>query len=274
MALPIEPDDTPLRAPPARPRAIRLRRLVAGEVSASAIAAPVLVSRPGCAIEELDGSLVHALGALAWRAASEGLALPYEVGRLFIGRTDENDIIVEESTVSRRHATLVLHDDDRWSVIDESSLNGTWLDGERLPAGRQVAITGSPATLRFGLVEIFSFMDRHGLDSYVRSLQLELDARRTNATNPGRATARAARLPLSTGWESPIEEYLAARILDALRTSRGEVRAYEVRLDGGETVTMDSWAALVAFVERNARRIHEITTDAGTGPARAVYVRK
>src|SRR5262249_39272447 len=71
-------------------------------------------------------------------------------GRVLIGRTSESDIILDEETVSRRHAVLVRHRGDRWSLVDEGGTNGTFVDGVRVEPGRPLEITGGLTTLRFG----------------------------------------------------------------------------------------------------------------------------
>lgn len=49
---------------------------------------------------------------------------------LTVGRSDEADVTLPDSSLSRRHAT-VWHQDGEWWVRDEGSLNGTWVNGER-----------------------------------------------------------------------------------------------------------------------------------------------
>jgi pSer/pThr/pTyr-binding forkhead associated (FHA) protein len=272
MGLPCDPDETPA---PFRGRAVfSLRRLVLGKLMLGEPIFPVLVHRPGFAPGELASSVVYGLGGLAVRA-SDGGDLEDEIARVLVGRTDENDILVDDTTVSRRHATLVRRRLDRWAVVDEGSLNGTFLDGERVPVRRAIEIRGAPATIRFGTSEIFAFMDQQSFESYVASLRLEVEARATAPTRAGsiyRSRTQRA-VSMSARWESPIEEYVAARILDALRATRSDLRSCAVRLEGGESVVVETWGDLVAFVERNGRRIEEVAVDTGSGPAQVVYAR-
>jgi pSer/pThr/pTyr-binding forkhead associated (FHA) protein len=272
MGLPFEPDETPA---PFRGRSVfSLRRLVLGKLTLGEPSFPVLVHRPGFAPGELNSSVVHGLGGLS-APDSDGGGLEDEIARVLVGRTEENDIIVDDTTVSRRHASLVRRRSGRWAIVDEGSLNGTFLDGERVPAQRPIEIRGAPATIRFGTSEIFAFMDQQSFESYVDSLRLEVEARATAATRPGSVyrsrTQRA--VPMSASWESPLEEYVAARILDALRATRSDLRSCSVRLEGGESVVVETWGDLVAFVERNGRRIEEVAVDTGSGPAQVVYAR-
>lgn len=54
-----------------------------------------------------------------------------------VGRQLDNDVVIADPTlhVSRRHCSIVIHSDGRAEIFDLASLNGTYLNGERL-AGR------------------------------------------------------------------------------------------------------------------------------------------
>ncbi len=51
---------------------------------------------------------------------------------LTIGRSSENNIVINNSQVSRHHAQLVQHDDGKYSIIDLNSTNGTFVNGYRV----------------------------------------------------------------------------------------------------------------------------------------------
>jgi FHA domain/DUF1707 SHOCT-like domain len=51
-------------------------------------------------------------------------------GRMVIGRSSTCDLVVEDDTVSRRHAALELRD-GAWRLRDLGSRNGTWVNGRR-----------------------------------------------------------------------------------------------------------------------------------------------
>ena len=53
---------------------------------------------------------------------------------LSIGRDAGNDLVLDESTVSRQHALLTFVD-GRWLIEDRGSANGTFVNGLRLPLG-------------------------------------------------------------------------------------------------------------------------------------------
>jgi pSer/pThr/pTyr-binding forkhead associated (FHA) protein len=58
--------------------------------------------------------------------------VPLPVGRLTVGRDEQNDLILHESSVSSFHAELIRLDDDGLRVIDLDSSNGTFVNGDRI----------------------------------------------------------------------------------------------------------------------------------------------
>jgi ABC-type multidrug transport system ATPase subunit len=52
-------------------------------------------------------------------------------GRLTIGRLPDNDVVVDDLLVSRRHAVLERRPDGRWELVDLGSGNGTFVNGAR-----------------------------------------------------------------------------------------------------------------------------------------------
>src|SRR5437870_10667789 len=67
--------------------------------------------------------------ALRFIARKElGREFPLESGReIVIGRADEADLTIDEDTVSRKHATLSVKNDE--IVLEDCSKNGTYLNG-------------------------------------------------------------------------------------------------------------------------------------------------
>lgn len=72
--------------------------------------------------------------------------------RITIGRTSNNDIALNEHSVSRLHAYL-RHDGHHWVVADAGSKNGSWLDGVRLEARREIVVR-SRSMVRIGDIEL------------------------------------------------------------------------------------------------------------------------
>ena len=100
-------------------------------------------SRPGAEIEPaaVDQLIVARQGATP-------LTYPLPQAQVTLGRTEENDVTLPASGVSRRHVRL-----DRqgqgWQVVDLDSTNGTYLEGNRLLPG--VAESWEPGkTLQVG----------------------------------------------------------------------------------------------------------------------------
>src|SRR5713101_4249606 len=58
-----------------------------------------------------------------------GLAGAVRGKELYLMRTDENDLVVDHQSVSRRHARFVL-DQGQWKVIDNKSANGVRVNGD------------------------------------------------------------------------------------------------------------------------------------------------
>jgi len=66
---------------------------------------------------------------------------PLKVGINTIGRMPDNDIVLEDAFVSRRHCAIVVHVADGCEVHDVASKNGTFVNGQKL---------AGPARLRSG----------------------------------------------------------------------------------------------------------------------------
>lgn len=77
--------------------------------------------------------------------------------RVTVGRTSNNDIVLEAQSVSRFHAWLQRDEvTDGWHFSDAGSRNGSFVDNVRLSARKPVALlTG--AKLRLGSVELLYF---------------------------------------------------------------------------------------------------------------------
>ena len=68
-----------------------------------------------------------------------------QAARTTIGRSPENDIFLDDVTVSRKHAIFERRADGSWFIRDVGSLNGTYVNGEqvdetKLASGDQVQI--------------------------------------------------------------------------------------------------------------------------------------
>ncbi|MFO0930026.1 MAG: FHA domain-containing protein [Gemmataceae bacterium] len=57
---------------------------------------------------------------------------PLKLGLNTLGRSSDNDVIVEDLYASRRHCAIIIHHDAGCTVHDMSSKNGTYLNGARI----------------------------------------------------------------------------------------------------------------------------------------------
>jgi hypothetical protein len=69
-------------------------------------------------------------------------------GLITLGRARNNDLVLSVPSVSKLHA-IFTHPDERWLLADDDSVNGTFLNGSRLPAKEKTPV-GDGDSLRFG----------------------------------------------------------------------------------------------------------------------------
>lgn len=74
--------------------------------------------------------------------------------RLQVGRTKENDLIIDDASISKIHASLVLNRENQLMVADTGSTNGTFINNQRIAYGKAFMI-GEADKMKFGTVEIF-----------------------------------------------------------------------------------------------------------------------
>ena len=103
----------------------------------------------------------------------EGVRHPITPQGLRIGRSAENDIVLADDLVSRRHAFLWCQH-GRCYVRDEGSTNGTWLNGERVVGPQElypgnVLVIGA-ATFRIEAEEVPVERERRGTPFLIPAL--------------------------------------------------------------------------------------------------------
>ena len=74
-------------------------------------------------------------------------------GRLSVGRAGENDLWLDDASVSKIHAALILNSQKQLIVSDTGSTNGTFINGERIAYGRAFPIKEGDR-LSFGSVVV------------------------------------------------------------------------------------------------------------------------
>ncbi|HEX3424993.1 MAG TPA: FHA domain-containing protein [Acidimicrobiales bacterium] len=73
----------------------------------------------------------------------------FPAGRsVLLGRGSDVDVLIEDPTIGRHHATLS-YADGTWTLIDSGSRNGTWIEDRRID---RMPLTG-PVTIRLGAAE-------------------------------------------------------------------------------------------------------------------------
>jgi len=114
---------------------------------------------------ERSGQTLIASAALEPPGPGESLAIamrpdarrPY----LTMGRGAENDIVVDDATLSRVHLMLMRTEGGGWTVRDAGSSNGTRLEGALLGVGKPEALK-SGARLQAGSVH-FTYLEPRDL---------------------------------------------------------------------------------------------------------------
>lgn len=66
---------------------------------------------------------------------SSGRSIEITRDRVVVGRDPTCEVVVNDPSISRRHARLE-HRDDGWAVMDEGSANGTFVDSKRVSSAR------------------------------------------------------------------------------------------------------------------------------------------
>jgi hypothetical protein len=82
--------------------------------------------------ERLAGAGPH----LAWETDGELKTRPIEPGWAKLGRSGAADILLDDPTVSRRHALIVRTEEGELRALDDRSLNGLFVNGERVEWAR------------------------------------------------------------------------------------------------------------------------------------------
>lgn len=106
--------------------------------------------------ERLDTSVISAPPNPNSPAASAGRftlylkdgsnVYPLHVGLNSVGRLPDNDVVIRDECVSRRHCAILVHTDLRCELHDVASKNGTLLNGQkiagpsRLQSGDQILL--------------------------------------------------------------------------------------------------------------------------------------
>ncbi len=112
----------------------------------------VVINQPPKSIAEPAKEIYAASFTINDRLHGKNLAFA-EKQRLSVGRTKENDLWIDDASVSKIHAALIVNSQKELIVADTGSTNGTFINGERIAYGRAFALKKGDR-LQFGTVEV------------------------------------------------------------------------------------------------------------------------
>ena len=111
--------------------------------------------------------------------------------RLRIGRSPDNDLVVQDITVSKHHAELRNAGGGRYEIVDLGSHNGTFVNGERIPSSATVTeadiLSIGRATFRLVGDELREFIDEGNVSLVAQDLTVRISG--------GQGPARPCELP-------------------------------------------------------------------------------
>lgn len=73
--------------------------------------------------------------------------------RMSVGRTKENDLTINDESVSKIHASLVLNAERQLLLADTGSTNGTFINEQRIAYGKAVPV-GEGDKVMFGMIKV------------------------------------------------------------------------------------------------------------------------
>lgn len=84
-----------------------------------------------------------------------GSPIPITGSSVRIGQGPQNDVVIDDDTISTSHARLE-YAEGSWRLSDLGSRNGTFVDGVRVPSGGTVELPGGAPVAFGGVKLIFS----------------------------------------------------------------------------------------------------------------------
>ncbi|MBI3725905.1 FHA domain-containing protein [bacterium] len=235
---------------------------------------PVLVSNVEEARAAPWDGMVFSLPRLLARNVAGPRVSP-EATQLQIGRGDQNDIVVAQQTVSRRHARFLRNADGVWALVDLGSTNGTWLDDHRLPAGEPAECRRPFSTVGLGS-HACGLMERPIFDRYVRGMDkiIEAGSLEWPPRSAGmRDLAASGRTWLHKPGEMTHDEPRASRIIQRIQAAPPHPGRYVVFRDLGIVSEVGSWRELVEDVERAPASIVMIEASPERGRGAVLFRR-
>ena len=93
-----------------------------------------------------------------------------------LGRSHDNDYVINDISISRHHSQIILTDDGRFMILDMGSVNGTYVNGNKITG--ETLITSSDV-IRVGKVDLDWLHVLNQLQSEVRTSDSMKDSNKT-----------------------------------------------------------------------------------------------
>ena len=82
------------------------------------------------------------------------IELEFKTGmRRSVGRNKQNDLAIDDNSVSKIHAALVLNKENQFQIADTGSTNGTFINDQRIAYGKSMTISETDK-VKFGTREV------------------------------------------------------------------------------------------------------------------------
>jgi hypothetical protein len=146
---------------------------------------------------------------------------PLEVDNVSVGRSTGNTVTLETTTISRYHFSIT-HNDDHVYITDLESVNGTFVDGVRLPSNNPTPLYGGEEILIGDLRIIYHQLDEMptqpigSAEETTQRIELKLPDFRIDVVGPD--------APFSPGAHMPAEI--------AITNTSSEAQRYQIEVTG------------------------------------------
>ncbi len=157
---------------------------------------------------------------------------------LFIGRDTDNDIQVQDPSVSRKHAK-VFQKDSKVFIEDLRSQNGTWIDGAALKSGESYELAeGLPATLGNILICVGEACIKNPV-SHEYSFDLSWHFSEEAADGSEKDTVFTDRKKLEQIYQLALEIGNSAGVEETCAKIMDSLLLFLKRIDGGAILLLD-----------------------------------
>jgi hypothetical protein len=78
------------------------------------------------------GGSASASGKFTFYLKDGSNVYPLHFGKNYVGRLPDNDVVIRDECVSRRHCAVLVHTDLRCEIVEMASKNGTVVNGKKI----------------------------------------------------------------------------------------------------------------------------------------------